>query len=474
MDLATLAASLERLNSDRLAQYWERATPKQLAFHRSEDALGMLHPRRLLRSGNQTGKSSAGAVEAWCHAIGRHPFHRVNPSPGLGFVLVADLENHYPMICTKLRESEPSWALSPATSYDAGRGYRTRGRRLIEVQDATGKPSLIEFRSGEGSTVALAGATISWLWIDEVPTERSWSEALSRVSVRRGPVWLTMTPIGRPTEYLRRHICGGPNGEPPNEEWSQTVIKLTPEDCPHRSPESIEAQVNSYLESERLQRVEGAWEGVSPGRLFSGWGPHCLLEEDQLPHREVGIGLTWDHGEAAGRELCLLYAYDEETREAWILDECASEGRSTVDQDAMAALEMLERNGLSIAAVDRAHGDVNSPGKNSVLTSVNKLLEEAIARCLGMPTSRPPINIVGARKGPGSVMMGCRVVNNALLSGRLFVSPKCTHLIKGLRHWRGGKTGAEAELTHSIDALRYALVDVLDPRARGAHRLAVR
>jgi hypothetical protein len=29
-------------------------------------------------------------------------------------------------------------------------------------------------------------------------------------------------------------------------------------------------------------------------------------------------------------------------------------------------------------------------------------------------------------------------------------------------------------LTHAIDCLRYAGVDLLDPRARSAHRLAVR
>lgn len=469
MSFAALCRMLDTYSADRLALYWDRASPKQLAFHKSQS------PRRLLRAANQVGKSFSGSAEAWANATGSHPYRETPAAPCVGWILVADLENHYPTICRKLRETEPGPLLSDATTYDTARGYRTRGRKAIELKNG----SLIEFRSGKGEIVALASASVSWLWIDEICMSQHFGEALSRVAVRRlpsgarAPVWMTFTPIGRPVDWLRKMV-EGTDDEPPTEEWDQVVIRLTPEDCPHRSPESIREQAAGYLPGEYDQRVNGAWRGVTTERMFTGWGPQCLLTEDHLPSHEVRIGMAWDHGEDAGRELCLLYAYDEDERRAWVLDECASPGRTTIDQDALQALQMLDRNGLSVASVDRLHGDTNSAGKASHLASVNRLMEEAIARCLNMPTSRPPVRIIGAKKGAGSVSMGARVIQNALLSGRLFVSPRCEHLIRGLSHWRGGKTGKDADLTHAIDALRYALVDVLDPRARGAHRLAVR
>ena len=470
--LSALAMALDSFAADRLGLWVERATPKQLQFHRSQAA------RRLLRAGNQTGKSAAGASEAWYHAVGEHPFREVPPAPSIGWVVVADLENHYPTICRKLRDCEPAQLLGRNTVYDSARGYRTRGRRLIELSNG----SIIEFRSGRGEITALASATVDWCWYDEPPMESHYSESISRIAVRRlpsgkrAPAWMTLTPVGRPCGWIRTLVCGDEQaGIPPAEDWDEIVIRLTPEDCPHRTPESLKQQIASYLPSEVAQRANGDWEGPTHARLFSGFSPACLFEDDELPEREVSIGLSWDHGEDAGRELCLLYAYDESARCVWVLDECSSPGRTTIDQDAMQALEMLDRHGLSLASVDRLHGDTNSAGKGSnALASVNRLLEEALARALGIPVSRPPVRIAPARKGPGSVMMGARVVNNALLSGRLKVSPRCVHLIKGLSHWRGTKNSRDADLSHALDSLRYGTVDILDPRARGAHRLAVR
>jgi len=469
VSLAALASALESFASDRLSLYWHRASPKQLEFHKSNSS------RRLLRCANQFGKSYAGGAETWANAIGEHPYRETPAAPCVGWVLVADLENHYPTICRKMRETEPGHMLSPSTTYDTARGYRTKGRKVIELKNG----SLIEFRSGKGEITALASASCSFLWVDEVPHRAHFGEGLARVAVRRlpsggrAPVWMTFTPIGRPVGWLRT-LVEGTEDRPPAEDWHQIVGRLTPEDCPHRSPESIKQQLASYLPGEYEQRANAAWEGTTPTRIFSGYGPHCLLDDADLPKTEVAVGMAWDHGEDVGRELCLLYAYDEEQRRVWVLDECASPGRTTIDQDAQQALEMLERNGLSLAHVDRLHGDTNSAGKGSQLASVNRLMEEALGRALGMPAGRPPVTILPARKGSGSVQLGCRVVNIALLSGRLKVSPRCVNLLKGLSHWQGGKTGRDGDLTHAIDCLRYLGVEILDPRARSAHRLAVR
>jgi len=468
IDVSHLAAALDSYQADRLALYWERATPKQLSFHKSQS------PRRICRAANQVGKSYMASAEAWANAAGMHPYRETPAAPCVGWVLVADLENHYPTICRKLRETEPGHMLCPTTSYDTARGYRTRGRKAIKLKNG----SLIEFRSGKGEIVALASASVSWLWIDEVCMSQHFGEALSRVAVRRlpsgarAPVFMTFTPIGRPVGWLRQAV-EGVDGEPPAEDWDQIVIKLTPEDCPHRSPESLREQAAGYLPSEYQQRVNGAWQGVTFERLFSGFNDSVLFEDDELPDREWGVGLTWDHGERSHSEVCLLFAYDGAAREVLVIDEHTSKGRTTTAQDAQATLAMLDRHGLSVAAVTRAHGDTNSAGKNALI-SVNRLLEESIAEAVGLPAHSPPFRILGASKPPGSILWGSRVINLALLSGRLRVSPRCHSLIEGLRHWKGTKTGSDSELSHALDSLRYGACALLDARTRGAQRIRVR
>jgi len=276
---------------------------------------------------------------------------------------------------------------------------------------------------------------------------------------------LTLTPIGRPVDWLRSEVESG--------RIEDHNFNLSVDNCPWLSEEDIEQVRRVTLESERPQRLEGAWEGVSPDRLFSAWSEDLLLlSKDDLPGRELGVGLAWDHGEDAGREYCLLFAFDRRGRQAWLLDEYVSAGKTTAKVDAIGVLEMLDRHDISPYQVDFATGDTNSAGK-SALISVNRLIEEEIARAVGQPLHSPPFRIVPARKGPGSVMYGCRVLNGAMARGALKVSPKCERFLDGVRHWRGTKRGPDAELSHALDASRYGLSGLLDARSRGAGRIAV-
>lgn len=471
MSLGALASTLRAYRSDRLRQYWDRVAMgdaggigrKHRAFHRSN------HKRRLIRGGNQTGKSWSGAAEVWAHAIGEHPYRDVRPDPMVGWVVVADLENQYPTYCSKLRELEPAFNLAEGVRYSPERGYFVGGRRAIKVKTAGGGESLIEFRSGAGAVIALASGTIDWLCFDEPPKRDHWSEALSRVAVRGGPVWCVMTPVGRPVGWLREHVEGDPaKGTPPAEEWEQTVLHLTTEDCPHRSQASIDEQTAGYLADERLQRTIGAWEGVTTNRMFDGWRDGLIfdypagasLSETLLAlgaPDDVSIGLAGDHGEErAGANFWLLFAYSDAMRTAWVLDEWASEGAVTEDRVAEAILvDLLQGSGLSPIAVDRAVGDVNTPGMGPV-RRLNQVIQARIAALLR--SADAPFTIRDASKGPGSVREGVRAINVACKSGRLRVSSRCGQLIGALRHWKGPGVKETNHLKDAIDALRYGTV----------------
>ena len=429
-------------------------TPGQLPFHES-DAVA-----RLLRGPNQGGKTTAGAAELHWWGTDTHPYRDVDRRARYGRVTCYS----YPQsikVQRKVWELMPHASLHPDCSYHEKRGFK---HNWIKYKH-TGRE--VEFMTTKGGTMAAASESLDLNWFDEPPDEKAYGEGMARMVARPWAYSVfTMTPIGMPVKYLRAKVDEG--------EIEDFQFSLTLRDCPFLTQEQIDRAYRACLASERPQRIYGEWEGVTPDRLFSAWSDDLLFDGvDDVPGYEVGIGLSWDHGEDAGREYCVLYAYDQQRRKAWLIDERVSKGRTTTQADALAVVEMLDAHGLSLAAVDRAHGDTNSAGK-SALISVNRLLEESLAEAVGASRRMPPLRISPARKGPGSVMYGCRVLNQAMAEGRLRVSRNCERFIESVRHWRGTKRGDDEELSHALDANRYGLVALLDPRTKGDTALRLR
>ena len=460
-------AELEALNP--LARYWldpagaGGMSPGQHRFHVDPAR------QRFLRCANKVGKTYALSAEVWAFLLGQHPFRREPQPPLTVLYVVSDLDSSYADdVCKRLRELEPHGVLHPSCSYDAVRGYYVRGRRGILL----GNGSQVIFRSGQQDGGALAGISADVVVINEPPKRARWGEIMRAAAESNAPVIMGFTPIDQRGSSVLDSL-GWLRGlvEASDSQWSQTVIRLTPEEVPHRSAEDIAAQVADVPPWERPQRVDGAWEGVSIDRLFEGFVDQhvreggCVVGAGDLPEHEVHVGIALDHGESPGNEVCLLYLYwrDEGDRRqrVMVLDEYVSKGRTTVAMDAQAVADMLQRYGLGVLHVDRAHGDVNTMGK-SQLSTVNEALAEAFADLERVPREQAPITILRPRKGPGSVMYGCRVLNHAFLQGRLVVHERCGVLIHALRNWQGGKSGVDGDLSHTIDALRYGCVELLD------------
>lgn len=406
-----------------------------------------------------THNSVAGGYEANCHLLGRHPYRPVPPPPSRGLIVVGIIQEHWPIVSEKIRHTQPAGALHVDCKYVEGKGYMFRGRRMIGwANGSTATP-----KSGKQSVVALASGTYDWLWIDEPPTSTHWGEALSRVSSKLGPVWLTFTPIdvAQDLRWLRHKLELTEGHESEHDPgWEQVVIGLNVDDCPHRSAESIAEQMSVYLEWERVQRTTGGWEGISGGRMlsnfdgtqvfrFTGW--HDLPGLD--PGEELRVGMVGDHGENAAKEFWLLYVYQQRARQAWVVGEYASPAATTVEQDAARLVELLGSKGLSVAEVDRWTGDVNTMGK-SQLGRVNDEFERALGLSQGA--------IRNAVKVGGSVVWGSRVVNYAFGQRKLWVADDLAELLNAIRRWNGGKTGEDSGHKDKIDALRYGPGEVLE------------
>ena len=407
---------------------------------------------RRLQAGNQVGKSYAGAAEAWWAMTGTHPL-RPAPPRLLGWIVLPDLQGDWPKISSKLRSLQPPGVLAERCHYDPVRGYMSGGQRCIELQSG----AICYPKSGTQEALALEGATIDWCWVDEPPKRTHWLALSQRVAVRAGKIWLTFTPIGRPVGWLREYFEGNPDTNPTTAAaagWQEIRIKLSPENCPHRSPANIAAQIAAMSPWEIRQRRDGDWEGLTESRRFVSFSEGCVVDDSFCAAMKAEhVRLTWDHGEGTNNQVCHLIIGDG--RRWVVIDEAISEKGSTPDMDARRAIDLLTRWGLTVDHVTAAYGDINSAGKAGSGSSVNALLEAAITTL--SRRSVPPFEIQRPNKRAGSVAAGERAMNSLLREGRLFVTARCSALVHSLQHY----TGNEQDLKHPIDATRYGLSDIL-------------
>jgi hypothetical protein len=203
--------------------------------------------------------------------------------------------------------------------------------------------------------------------------------------------------------------------------WTQYVAPLSHANCPWYGVE----QVDEWLTEARAfpdsyeQRINGAWEGTTQSRTFTGFDSSCLITEDDPQPKGCKIGVGLDHGEHAGSQVAVLVAWNASG--IWVLDEAVSKSATTPAQDAVAIREMLLANGLDVHMVDAWIGDVNSVGKLGAGYKVNEILGLALAREAGH--ARQGFKINTPQKGAGSVDIGEKLTvgqyGEGLIHGRL-------------------------------------------------------
>ena len=435
---------------DPLNRYWKEPpglggmSPPQKSFHRDKSR------KRLFRSGNQLGKTRSGAAETWWHATGTHPYRATPPVPNEGWILASDLKNGWPSICRKLREVEPLGVVSSSTSYDNARGYYYRGIRAIQLNNG----SIIIGKGSDQSTLALASGTVDWQWVDELPKQSHWSEFRSRGAVRNAPIWVTLTPIGRPAEWLRSIVDGDPHtkSDPEDPDWSSHVVPLTVDNCPHRTVQDIEDQIASIPSWERSIRIKAGWESITVARRVPGFSDaNIFIQCEAHPlDRLTSIGIGADWGETVGNTIFVLVGYQESTETLYVMGEWTPTDRMIPIEEARGLRDnLLGLWGFTPNHVEHFKGDSNSAGRRSVAMTCNQLRERSVADMMG--SSIPIFRCKPPWKGPGSVRARARILSNACIEGKLMVHQDCHRVIGSLRHWMGNND----KYKHPFDALAY-------------------
>ncbi len=435
--------------------------------------------RRLLRLGNQWGgKTTVGCAEVIYHCLGKHPFKNVPPPPVEWWLLCASHKQSV-NIQAKLWDLVPKDAVHPDQRYDPVKGF---GGHHPALRFANG--SIIRIKTTQQDALDLAGATIDGALFDEPPySERIFNEVAKRVQRTGGTILLTLTPINRPTDWLRERCESGEiedihyTFDARHMVFVGTRRRIRLEDGTICDAEWVERENTLTPAHERPIVNDGEWETRVEGRIFSAFisvenveGTHVT---ERVPKGEVKAYVGVDHGTADRNQAGVLVLVDDRAGDrfpfVYVIDETPPTGPTTSEQDAASVLGMLQRWQLEWSELERVFGDI--PAGRGVARKGNRDLGDEVARALGVRNRKelkPGIWTakMGRGAGRGSVSIGERWLHQQMVRGRFFVHPRCVHLIECFEKYDGKR---DSEFKHYIDALRYALKDTImlgGPRPR--------
>lgn len=244
-------------------------------------ALGRTKRERLLKAGNQLGKSEAGAVETTYHLTGEYPADwtgRVFTHPPRGWacgVSSSDVRN----VMQKKLCGEPGVEAAFGTGFIPKERFVDKPSTLrgttdaydtIQVEHRTNGIvdgiSVLRFKSYEQGREKFQGETLDFFWCDEEPPADVYSEILTRITATKGMGFITFTPLKGMSEVVARFMH--------EHSEDRAVVTMTIEDALHIPAEERQKIIDGYLPHEREARVNGV-PMLGEGRIF-------LFSEEQV------------------------------------------------------------------------------------------------------------------------------------------------------------------------------------------------
>lgn len=453
--------------------------PTQHAFLRSR------HGRRLLRAGNQWGKTTAGVIDLIEHVTGGHvgtaPPDVLSPHPITAWVICASWSQSIE-IQRKIWELLPKDLLHPSAEFTAVNGFRGKNP-TFRIRHKSGGWSIVRIKTMGQGGLRLASATIQYAWFDEPPeSQRIYSEITKRVlrAGRYGRVIMTMTPVNAPVEWIREAAENGtiedhharmePHEYVPmvrtSTGWAPGVTPLRLLDGTVCDQEWISEAIAGTLAHEVPVVCHGEWRMSADAPVFSAFrqsGPRAHVSS-AVPRGSVEILLGIDHGVRTHTQVAVLVALADDGS-VWVLDEYVGETATTEADDAEGILRMLERRGMRWVDLDQVHGDRAHAGQArgpGVAKKSNEILAKALvahprASKHGIKRELSP-RIQKAKRGVsnkgGSVEWGCTWLHRAMVRDEFRIHPRCSHGISAILGYDMTPNSAES---HWVDGLRYAL-----------------
>lgn len=163
----------------------ERETTRKVDFYKPHTIQSNFHKsqknERIFIGGNNTGKTTAGAIEGCYFALGTHPYRQID-IPNEGWVISVDFPTSKGVAEKKIKEYMPIDHIKKWWE----------GDRILELKNG----STIGFKSCDSGRTKFQGTRKRWLWFDEEPDKEVYEECMAR-QMANYPLdyWITMTPL---------------------------------------------------------------------------------------------------------------------------------------------------------------------------------------------------------------------------------------------------------------------------------------
>ena len=419
-------------------------------------------PERLVVwvDGNQLGKTTAMLVDLVHRCRGTHPWQKDLRKPPLNAMIVGfSLEQ----MGQPASIMEKLWNLLPKDEINPDNAYR-RGFGI------TGKPPRIEFLNGSviafgtyrQDVTRFSSMSLHHLLADEPPPSDIMAELYPRLLKEQGSLRVCFTPVpNMPDQSWLRKLIEGGTVKMHNYGLAEKHCLPAGSPFPFVTQEEINALEEALPPFMRGMRIRGEWDPVLEDRWLQAFTRETHVMEEEAPAgAQVIVGI--DHGIVMGKQAaCVIACTGGRTLapRVWILNEAVSEAATTIEQDALAIIAMLQEVGLTVADVDLWVGDRKAGDHRHLVRKSNALLRRQLASCLKLPPQLIP-KIKTPRKYSGSVVTGLTLVN-AICASRfenqmpgLVVSPRCTNLINSMWIFNGDPKAPEKDV---LDAARYAI-----------------
>jgi phage terminase large subunit-like protein len=293
LELHLIQERAKREQRNRLKTY--RPYRKQALFH----GLGRTWPERLLRAGNQQGKTLAGGMEMAMHLTGRYPEGwpgRVFQHPVEAWAACDTGESTRDNPQRVLVGPIGQWGTGAIpgdliVDIKRGRGVADLIDTAVVKHEPTGQISRLGFKRYDQGREAWQGPPKHVIWCDEEPPEDIYGEAQARLIATRGMIYTTFTPLKGMSKVVERLL-----GQPFD-------VNMTIDDAEH-IPEAERARIiASFAEHERDARARGV-PILGSGRVFPVAEETIKVAPFEIPSHFALLGAMdfgWDHPFAAVR-----------------------------------------------------------------------------------------------------------------------------------------------------------------------------
>ncbi len=289
-ELREAARFVKALTFKRILAY--EPYPKQYEFHTN----GATYRERALMAANQVGKTLSAGSEVAYHATGDYPDWwkgKCFEGPTRGWVAGTSSEGTRDTVQRiLLGEGEPGTGTIPKGAIKELKQARSVAGAVGQmfIRHKSGGTSYIGVRTYEQDLDRWAGESLNYLWFDEEPPEKHYSEGLTRLNARQGIAFMTLTPLLGMTKVVSLF-------HPHPTTLDRKLTTMTIDDVDHFTENEKEQIIASYQPYERAARTRGE-PMLGSGRVFPLDRSEIECKPFEIPdHWPLlgGIDFGWDH-----------------------------------------------------------------------------------------------------------------------------------------------------------------------------------